>query len=143
MCNVRQTQNDSGRSQINLEVWGTSVLWNSRRRTGNYLFSSPSLTPQFMITLPQAYHAGFNHGYNCAESVNFATVEWFDYGRKAKPCTCTRGMASIDMDIFTARYDLWNSLGHNDPTEEMLWDKMKENGGKIPNFDCSWLISFS
>ena len=38
---------------------------------------------EFMVTFPYAYHAGFNHGYNCAESTNFATQRWIEYGKQA------------------------------------------------------------
>lgn len=46
------------------------------------------LQNEFVITFPRGYHAGFNMGFNCAESVNFALPCWLEIGKKAKTCTC-------------------------------------------------------
>ncbi|GLT80598.1 hypothetical protein SLA2020_520290 [Shorea laevis] len=38
---------------------------------------------EFIITFPSAYHAGFSHGFNCGEAVNFAIRDWFPLGAVA------------------------------------------------------------
>ncbi|EPQ53152.1 JmjC-domain-containing protein [Gloeophyllum trabeum ATCC 11539] len=53
---------------------------------------------EFVITYPRGYHAGFNLGFNCAESVNFALDSWLELGRKAKVCECINDSVRIDVD---------------------------------------------
>ncbi|CCG80525.1 putative Jumonji family transcription factor [Taphrina deformans PYCC 5710] len=58
---------------------------------------------EFVITFPYGYHSGYNLGYNCAESVNFATEEWLEYGKVARKCECVTDAVSIDVnDIIRA-----------------------------------------
>ncbi|KAI0259156.1 JmjC domain, hydroxylase-domain-containing protein [Gloeopeniophorella convolvens] len=53
---------------------------------------------EFVITYPRGYHAGFNLGFNCAESVNFALDSWIELGRKAQICNCVSDSVRIDVD---------------------------------------------
>ncbi|PPR01540.1 hypothetical protein CVT24_001851 [Panaeolus cyanescens] len=53
---------------------------------------------EFVITYPRGYHAGFNLGLNCAESVNFALDSWIELGRNAKACECIGDSVRIDVD---------------------------------------------
>ncbi|KAL4586272.1 hypothetical protein LXL04_010908 [Taraxacum kok-saghyz] len=41
------------------------------------------LPGEFVVTFPRAYHAGFSHGFNCGEAVNFAARDWFPFGEAA------------------------------------------------------------
>lgn len=74
---------------------------------------------EFMITFPYGYHCGYNHGFNCAESTNFAIERWINYGKYSSKCYCTPDAVKIDMDIFVKTYqpeiyELWKQ--GKDPT---------------------------
>ncbi|KAI7850121.1 JmjC domain, hydroxylase-domain-containing protein [Circinella umbellata] len=55
---------------------------------------------EFMITFPFGYHAGYNLGLNCAESVNFALDSWIEIGKRAKACSCISDSVMIDVSVF-------------------------------------------
>lgn len=52
-----------------------------------------------------AYHSGFNVGFNCAESTNFATRSWIQHGAVADFCRCSPHQQSVrlDMGLFLAQ----------------------------------------
>lgn len=84
---------------------------------------------EIMITFPYGYHAGFNHGFNCAESTNFAAPRWVEYGKRAMQCSCSNDMVKISMDTFVKRfqpdrYELWlkgQDIGcHPEQPEKMV-----------------------
>ncbi|XP_075400825.1 lysine-specific demethylase 4D-like [Tenrec ecaudatus] len=96
---------------------------------------------EFMVTFPYSYHAGFNHGFNCAESINFATLRWVNYGKAASQCSCGEARVMFPMDAFVrilqpGHYELWKqgrdhtSVDHVAPTaltspEWMAWKEAR------------------
>ncbi|WFD31803.1 hypothetical protein MSPP1_002842 [Malassezia sp. CBS 17886] len=54
---------------------------------------------EFVLTFPHGYHAGYNLGFNCAESVNFALPTWVDIGRRADFCKCEQAQESVHFDV--------------------------------------------
>ncbi|KAJ1485172.1 JmjC domain, hydroxylase-domain-containing protein [Baffinella frigidus] len=55
---------------------------------------------EFVISLPYAYHSGFNLGLNCAEAVNFGLAGWVPFGLRCKPCKCFPDAVRIHMSLF-------------------------------------------
>ncbi|XP_068095577.1 lysine-specific demethylase 4A isoform X2 [Hyperolius riggenbachi] len=95
---------------------------------------------EFMITFPYGYHAGFNHGFNCAESTNFATLRWIEYGKQAVLCSCRKDMVKISMEVFVRkfqpeRYKQWQAgkdvtaIDHTQPTPEAAEFVDEQNDG--------------
>ncbi|KAA8525845.1 hypothetical protein F0562_007700 [Nyssa sinensis] len=80
---------------------------------------------EFIITFPRAYHAGFSHGFNCGEAVNFAIGNWFPLG-----------------SIASKRYALLNRMPVL-PLEELLCKEaiLLHTGLELEDLDYSSLDS--
>ncbi|KAJ4148508.1 hypothetical protein LMH87_002973 [Akanthomyces muscarius] len=89
-------------------------------KAGVRVYAIDQRAGQMVITFPQAYHAGFNHGFNFNEAVNFAPPDWESYGMagverlqafRRQPCfshdellwTAAEG-ASAGLTISTAKW---------------------------------------
>lgn len=87
------------------------------RKAGVKVYALDQRAGQFVITFPQAYHAGFNHGFNLNEAVNFAPSDWEPFGRagverlqefRRQPCFSHDELlltaAAMDTTIKTAKW---------------------------------------
>ncbi|CAH6722500.1 DNA damage-responsive transcriptional repressor Rph1p [[Candida] jaroonii] len=60
---------------------------------------------EFIITYPYGYHAGFNYGYNLAESVNFALDDWLPIGEKTSKCECISDAVAINVKQIYCKFN--------------------------------------
>ena len=77
---------------------------------------------EFVITYPYGYHSGFNLGYNCAESVNFATESWLEFGRIARKCNCEADNVWVDVSEIERKL-------RGEPTPEYTYETDDEDDG--------------
>ncbi|XP_065848080.1 lysine-specific demethylase JMJ18 [Euphorbia lathyris] len=81
---------------------------------------------EFVLTFPRAYHSGFNCGFNCAEAVNVAPVDWLSHGQNAVELySKQRRKTSISHDKLL--------LGSAQKAVEALWELLlgKETPGNL------------
>ncbi|KAJ4377599.1 hypothetical protein N0V83_000426 [Neocucurbitaria cava] len=58
----------------------TLITPEQLKKAGVRVYALDQRAGEFVITFPQAYHAGFNHGFNFNEAVNFAPSDWEPFG---------------------------------------------------------------
>ena len=87
------------------------------KKAGVSVYTLDQRAGEFVITFPQAYHAGFNFGFNVNEAVNFAPADWEPFGEagmqrlqdfRRQPCFSHDELlltaAARDSTIKTARW---------------------------------------
>ncbi|XP_035274632.1 lysine-specific demethylase 4C-like isoform X6 [Anguilla anguilla] len=93
---------------------------------------------EFMITFPYGYHAGFNHGFNCAESTNFASLRWINYGKVATQCNCSKDMVKISMSPFVKRFQPDRYKAWKQGRDYCVIDHARPTPGSTPELQA-WL----
>ncbi|KZS97879.1 hypothetical protein SISNIDRAFT_449471 [Sistotremastrum niveocremeum HHB9708] len=79
---IRQEAPDLFEAQPDLLFQLVTLMNPGRlREAGVRVYGCNQRAGEFVITLPKAYHCGFNHGFNFNEAVNFALPDWLPHGR--------------------------------------------------------------
>ena len=48
-----------------------------------------------MLVFGGSYHCGFNFGFNIAEAINYATLDWLNRLLNIKYCTCSKHTVKV------------------------------------------------
>nr|POF17780.1 dna damage-responsive transcriptional repressor rph1 [Quercus suber] len=88
---------------------------------------------EFVITYPYGYHSGYNIGYNCAESVNFATESWLEFGRIAKKCNCESDNVWVDVSEIERKLRGEPTPEYYEETDDEEDDVSEAEDGNLPS----------
>lgn len=89
------------------------------RNEGVDVFACDQHANEFVVTFPQAYHAGFNHGFNFNEAVNFAIPDWVSDGL-SKDCVDRYRLFSRQ-PVFSHDELLLTAAAHDHSVKTALW----------------------
>lgn len=129
-CSTIVRYNDIALCQVT--QFSPSVL----KQEGISVFRCVQNEGEFVLTFPGAYHSGFNCGFNCAEAVNLAPIDWFPHGQNAvKQYRKERRMTTISHDKLLigaaneAVRALWNIFLLNKFTPgDLEWKRLSGDG---------------
>ena len=122
------------------------------RKAGVRVYAIDQRAGELIITFPQAYHAGFNHGFNFNEAVNFAPCDWEPFGLagverlqafRRQPCfshdellwTAAEGTTSGALTIQTAKW-LAPALERINEREKMQRNNFLVKHARFCSPDC-------
>ncbi|XP_076888852.1 lysine-specific demethylase JMJ13-like, partial [Bidens hawaiensis] len=76
---ILSTEGEDGAFDVLL---GKTTLFppNILSQNGVPVYKAVQKPGEYVVTFPRSYHAGFSHGFNCGEAVNFAVGDWFPLG---------------------------------------------------------------
>ena len=120
------------------------------KKAGVSVYTLDQRAGEFIITFPQAYHAGFNHGFNVNEAVNFAPADWEPFGEagmqrlqdfRRQPCFSHDELlltaAARDSTIKTARW-LAPALRRLQRRELLARNDFLSRHMEAVRHNCSW-----
>ncbi|ORY74825.1 PLU-1-like protein-domain-containing protein [Protomyces lactucae-debilis] len=88
-------------------------------KKGVQVYACDQHANEFVVTFPQAYHAGFNHGFNLNEAVNFAIPDWVSEGL-SKACVDRYRLFSRH-PVFSHDELLLTAAAHDSTIRTALW----------------------
>ncbi|XP_048232794.1 putative lysine-specific demethylase JMJ16 isoform X2 [Ricinus communis] len=79
--------------------WVSKLSLSTLKSEGIPVYRCIQYPGEFILILPGAYYSGFDSGFNCAEAVSFAPIDWLPHGQHVVELYCeSRIKTSISHD---------------------------------------------